>query len=349
MRTGTGSRPPVRVRLGLVAGAAALVLGGCTSAAAPADPEEALVQTVQQTLDGSFAYRLVAEADREALEALGRSLGTVAARLNLFEVSGVVAEDTVSVDVQAFGTEPLLQVRRFADDAVYVRVAAGDGPLGALATPELEGRLLGMAIQTDQPDSVVGAIGALFDGAWIGVTGAFDPTTLTGLSDAPSTPATPTRSDTDGATGTPLPEILADYLAVTDQADEDGTTTTRVDLRARALLRSLGSLGTGEVDAAGLEEGLALVPETVTGDVVTRDGVVEAIVFDVAAGARAAGEEVPGALELRLELSDHGAPDPPTVPEATVTVPSAELTAGLAQLLTTPPPPAPESTSPAAP
>lgn len=336
--------PPLWRRRGAaVLVALALLVGACTSDPTPADPEDALVQTVQDTLDGSFAYRLVAEADREALESLGRSLGSVAARLNVFEVSGVVADGTVSVDVVAFGTAPLFQLRRFADDDVYVRIAAGDGPLGALATPELEGRLLGVAVRTNQSDAVVAAIGSLFDGDWIGVTGAFDASSLVGLGgDDPTT--SPTAEDPT----TPLPDVVADYLEVVDRTEEDGTTTLRVDLHVRALLRALAGLGGGG-DTTAVEEGLALLPETVTGDVRTRDGLVEAIVFDIAAGAREAGEDVAGSLELRLELSDHGDPDLPDVPDAEVEVPSDELTAGLAQLLATPIPAPSESATSAAP
>lgn len=323
--------------------AVAVVAAGCTSDEPP-DPETALVQTVDETLDGSFAYRLVAEADREALEDLGQSLGSVAARLNLFEVAGVVDGATVSVDVQVFGTQPLFQLRRFGAEELYVRVAAGEGPLAALATPELEGRLLGVAVQTSQPDTVVTAIGALFDGDWIGISGAFDPAALTGLADgadgeggeAPTTTELPT----------PLPEIVADYLTVADQVSDDGTTTTRVDLQVRDLLRALASLGQDGFDVGAFEEGLAVLPETVTGDVLTRDGVVEAIVFDVAEAARAAGEEVTGAMELRFELSDHGQPQVPEVPQPAVTVPSVDLAEGLAQLQAVPDaePPDPDGT-----
>lgn len=311
-----------------LAGACAvgLLAGGCT-ADEPADPATALVETVDDTLDGAFAYRLVAEADKEALEDLGQSLGSVAARLNLFEVSGMVEGPTVTVDVAVFGTQPLLQLRRFGPDALYVRVAAGEGPLAALASPELEGRLLGVAVQTSQPDTVVAAIGALFDGDWVGITGAFDPSALTGLADADAT-----DDPAADELATPLPEIVADYLTVEDQVADDGTTTSRVDLAVRDLLRALASLGTQGFDVASFEEGLALLPEAVTGDVVTRDGVVEAIVFDVAEAAREAGEDVSGSLQLRFELSDHGQPSTPEVPDAEVTVPSVDLAEGLAQL-----------------
>ncbi len=121
-----------------------------------------------------------------------------------------------------------------------------------------------------------------------------------------------------------------------DQASDDGTTTTRVDLQVRDLLRALASLGQDGFDVGAFEEGLAVLPETVTGDVLTRDGVVEAIVFDVAAAAREAGEDVTGAMELRFELSDHGRPQVPEVPQSTVTVPSADLAEGLAQLQAAP-------------
>lgn len=324
--------------------AAVLVVGviaaGCTTDEPP-DPETALVQTVDETLAGSFSYRLVAEADREALDDLGQSLGSVAARLNLFEVSGVVDGATVSVDLQVFGTRPLLQLRRYGAEELFVRIGT-DGPLAALATPEVEGRLLGVAVQTSQPDAVVAAIGALFDGEWVQIAGAFDPAALTGL---------PEGDDGEPASlelPTPLPQIVADYLTVVDQ--ESGTaTTTRVDLRVRDLLRALASLCQDGFDVAAFEEGLALLPEAVTGEVLTRDGLVEAFVFDVAEAAREAGGDVSGALELRFELSDHGDPDAPEVPQAAVTVPSADLAEGLAQLQAIPdglqPSPSPARTS----
>jgi hypothetical protein len=323
---------------------AVLLVPACTSDDPPADPEQALVQVVRDTLDDDFAYRLVAEADREALAALGRDLGSVAARLNLFEVSGVTAGGAVTVDVQVVGTDPLFQLRRAADDTVHLRVAAGDGPLGALATPELEGRVLAVAVQTGQSDAVVAAIGALFAGEWIEVGGGFDGSVLDALGDRDE-PAD--EADTPG-TSTPLPDVVADYLVVTDRTEDDGTTTLRVDLRIRDLLRALSRLG-GDLDAAAVEDGLEALPQVVTGDVVTRDDRVERIVFDVAEGARQAGDDVPGRLELRLELSDHGDVALPPAPEAEVVVPGEDLAEGLAQLLATPPPAPTESATPAAP
>lgn len=302
----------------------------------PADPAAALVQTVQDTLDGAFAYRLVAEADREAVEELGQSLGSVAARLNVFEVTGVVDGSTVSVDVQAFGTAPLLQVRRFGDDELYLRVAAGDGPLAAVATPELEGQILGVAVQTGQSDAVVAAVGALFDGEWIGVDGAFDTGVLAELGGGDDADEDPAGGAGDQG-ATPLPQLVDDYIRVVDQQQDDGTTTTRVELQVRELLRALAAVG-GPVDAADFEENLQVIPETVVGDVVVADGVVEAVVFDIAAAAREAGDDVRGSLQLRLELSEHGQPTTPAVPDPLVTVPSVDLTEGLAQLLATPPP-----------
>lgn len=306
--------------------AVGVVAAGCTSQEPP-DPETALVQTVDETLDGAFSYRLVAQADREALDDLGQSLGSVAARLNLFEVSGVVDGATVSVDLQVFGTRPLFQLRRYGAEELFVRIGTDDGPLAALATPEIEGRLLGVAVQTSQPDAVVAAIGALFDGEWVEISGAFDPSALTGLPEEDGD-GEPTSLELP----TPLPEIVADYLTVVDQVSDDGTTTARVDLRVRDLLRALASLGQDGFDAAAFEEGLALLPEAVTGDVLITDGLVEAVVFDVAEAAREAGEDVSGSLELRFELADHGDPDTPEVPQAAVTVPSVDLAEGLAQL-----------------
>lgn len=328
----------------LLAALVLLVAGACTSEEPPADPEQALVEAVRDTLADDVAYRLVAEADREALEALGRDLGSVAARLNLFEVSGVAADGAVTVDVRVAGTEPLFQLRRAADDTVHLRVAAGDGVLAAVATPELEGRVLAVAVQTGQSDAVVAAIGALFDGEWVEVTGGFDGSVLDAVGDGDATEG----EEPSPELATPLPDVVADYLVVSDRTEADGTTTQRVDLRVRDLLRALSRLG-GDLDPASLEDGLAALPEVVTGDVVTREDRVEEIVFDVAEGARQAGDDVPGRLELRLELSDHGDVAMPEPPEVEVVVPGDDLAEGLAQLLATPPADPTESASPAAP
>lgn len=310
--------------------ALALLAVGCT-ADEPVDPEEALVDTVRATFEGSFAYRLVAEADREALEQLGQDLGSVAARLNLLEVTGVVDGDVTTADVALFTSTPLLQVRRFGEDRLYVRANVSQGVLGSVLTPELEGQLLGLALQTEQPTSVAAALTALFDGDWIGIEGAF-PTGGLGATEQGT-------DDADDGLATPLPTLVADHLVVREQVDDEGRTRFRVDLRVRELMRTLASLGAGP-EAAGVapddfEEGLALLPETVTGDVVVRDDRVHEVVFDVAAAAREDGVDLPGSLQLRLELTDHGAPDTPAEPEAVVVVPSADLAGGLTSLLST--------------
>ena len=323
------TRRPAVVAMALVLG---LLAGACTPSS-PADPEEALVDTVRRTFDAPFAYRLVAEADREALSGLGDELGSVAARLNLVEVAGVVDGEVASADVTLLSTRPVLQLRRFGDEEVYVRAALDRAPLSSVATPELEGRLLGLALQTDQPRSVVTAIEAVFDSQWIGVEGAIEPIGEAG--------------EGDPDLSTPLPQVVADYLVVRDQQDDEGDTTFRVDLQVRELLRALAALGGGP-EAAGMgdqafEEGLAVLPETVTGDVVVGDEVVQQIVFDVAAAARRDGVDIPGSLELRLELSDHGDTDRPETPQAAVVVPSRDLTDGLQGLFEGPRPESPTS------
>ena len=309
----------------------ALLVVGCTPDE-PADPEEALVDTVRTTFEGAFAYRLVAEADREALEELGQGLGSVAARLNLLEVAGVVDGEVTTANVALFSTTPLLQFRRFRGDRLYLRANVSQGVLASVFTPELEGRLLGLALQTGQPDSMTAALEALFDGDWIGIEGAFPTDVLLGGTEPPPGAAT-------GAPDTPLPSVVADHIVVREQVDDDGRTRFRVELRVRELMRTLASLGAGPeaagVDPDDFEEGLGLLPEAVTGDVVVRDDRVREVVFDVAAAAREDGVDIPGSLQLRLELTDHGEPAIPEEPQAAVVVPSADLAGGLSSLLST--------------
>lgn len=314
-----------------------MLAAACTSDG-PVDADDRLASAFRETLDAPFAFHLAARADEEALEGLGDVLGPITARLNLFEVAGTVDGDTTTVDVSVFGTAPVLQIRRYGDSEQYLRVGLAEGPLATLVGPTVRERVDQLADLLELPATVVDALDQLFEGQWIGVSGVFDAARLQQLLGGGT-------SDQDGAQAspdqdvTPFPDFVDTYLEVSEAGTDDGTSTFEVQLRFRELVRSMSQLGEdlSSTDLDLLDDALVRVPERVEGTVVSRDGRVEQIVFDVAAAARAAGEDVPGSIRLELELTDHGEPQVPEPPEAAVVVPSDDLLEALARLLLMPP------------
>lgn len=300
---------------------AVLALAACT-VDQPATPEEALLQSVRDTLRGSHAYTVVVEADREALDALDADVGGVAARLDVLEVSGVVDGDVHVTDVSLLGGHPVLQLWRRGDEQTHVRLRLDDGPLASWGTPEREARLLALAVQSEQPASVIEAIHAVFAGEWILVEGSFDP------ADLATSPGVEDRDDPSAGAA------LLDHLEVVDTESRGDEEVTTVRLRVHDLLRALGSggLAAAGITAERFSEGLGILPDEIMAEVVTADGVVQEVTADLAASARAAGQDTPGSLLLRAELTGHGDPRVPPPPEPAVTVTSEELADGLARL-----------------
>lgn len=297
-----------------------LALPGCAG-----DDRDDLARTIDDTFAGSFSYQLLLQADREGLGDLGDLLGGRQALVDLIEVSGVMDGDTTSTDIHLLGTAPFLQVRQFGPDLVYLRAALLDPPLDRLGGPELEGQLLGLALQAGLPESIRRAFTVLFDGDWIAVEGGLDTAALLDGGTPRARPATP-----------PLGQVLADAIEVVDDLPDGDRTVHRVIFHVRDLLRALADLGDGlGVDdaAAAFERNLQAVPDSLLGDLVVADGVMHEARFDVAANARAEGLDFPGQMLLVLAVSDHGAPRLPGVPTVGATVTSSELAAGL-RLLT---------------
>ncbi len=317
--------PPSIVRRGRRAWAlvlaAVLVLAACT-ADQPATPEEALLASVRDTLRGSHAYTVVIEADREALDALDVDTSGVAARLDVLAVSGIVDGDVHVTDVSLLGGDPVLQLWRRGDEQTHVRLRLDDGPLASWGSAEREARLLALAVQTEQPPSVVEAIHAVFASEWILVEGSFDPADLA------------TSPDGEGSDEPDAHAALLDHLEVVDTEQRGDEQVTTVRLRVHDLLRTLGSggLGAAGITAERFDEGLRLLPTEVTAEVVTVDGLVQEVTADLAAAARADGQDTPGSLLLRAEVTDHGDARVPPPPAPAVTVTSDDLADGLRRL-----------------
>jgi len=309
--------------------ALALVLAACSG-----DDGDDLSRTIDDTFADAFAYRLLLQADRDGMGDLADLLGARQDLVDLIEVSGIIDGDTTSTDVRLLGTSPFLQVRQFGPDLLYLRAALLDPPLDRLGGPELEGQLLGLAVQAGLPESIPRAFTVLFDGDWIAVEGGLD---TAALLDG--------RTPRARATTPPLGRVLADSIEVVDTLPDGGRDTMtdgdrtvhRVIVHVRDLLRALANLGDGlGADDGAFERNLQVVPDSLLGDLVVQNGVIHEARFDVAANARAEGLDFPGQMLLVLAVSDHGAPRAPSVPTVGATVTSSELAAGL-RLLTTGP------------
>ena len=304
----------------------------------PADPEARLTRAIEATFSDSFAYRVSAEADREALGSIGEGAGQAAAFLNTFAVSGVIAGELTTFDVQILVSDPVLEVRRFGDEELYVRLGLLDLPIQIDGPTQLEQDLLAVASETGLPTTVSDGIEALFDGRWVGLVGEFDPAAL-GLLGSPEPTPSPTATTALPSLSDGLPLFVQAFLDVREEVSDDGRRRYDVDLRLRDLLRSLaqvgGDLEVGTIDLEALEDELAALPETVAGRIDTADGLVTALRFDVAEAARAMGREVPGQILLRIDVSDVGRVVAPERPADAVSVPSDDLAGGLEQLLTT--------------
>lgn len=330
-----------------------LVLGALSACRSgePADPTERFAQAVERTFEGSFRYRLSAVSDRDALDALGAESRQVAQFLNAFSLAGTISDEVTSLEVRAVTTTPVFEVRRFAEDDVFVRLGISD-LLGPGLEVDLEERILPAMIELGMPRTVRSAATSLFQGEWVGVQGRFDEDLGGVLSDEVADDASvdPERLQED--LGGNLPGFVRRFLSVQQEIEDDGRRRYAVDLQLRALLRVVGEVNAevsvgGLLDLAALEAQLEALPEEVAGEVIVEEGLVTSIRFDVAEAARQAGQDVGGTIQLRFDLSDHGAPPQLGRPDTAVVVPSDDLATALRIMLDNPlPNPGPQPSEP---
>lgn len=311
----------------------ALFVGGCGESGE--DPSTRLSDAVEATFGGSFAYEFRITADRSALDAVGDEAGGIAAFLSGFALDGVVDGERSSFDLRVLGTD-VLQVRDVGEDAFYLRVGlneilgSGGAPgldLAADIAPALE------ALGIDE--EVRGAILAALDGAWVGVEGAFDAQSIAEALGGEAPAEGEVEGDVRQRFGEDLPAFVERFVTVEELVEEEGTTHYDVSLDLRALLRAAAELNQdlGNADTLqDLEADLSELPQRVPGRVTTRDGVITSIVFDVAEAARAAGDDLQGRFDLKLDLSDHGDVAPVEAPEGATTITGEQFTDALRRL-----------------
>lgn len=317
------------IRSSVAATAAALVLSACGGGGTP---QSQLEEAAASTADTSFAYEFTVNADEQALQALGPDGAQASGFLQSFLISGVRSGEAMELRVGLLGFD-VLEVRQLAEDEIYLRVGIQDlaglagaqpGDLAAAVVPSLE--------QAGLSPEVIAAVGAALNGQWVGVQGEVDQEAIQdALGVAPTVDPSEQQERAVEALGGDIQGFVEQYVEVVDVQEEDARRVFDVNIRLRELFRSLAAIDpSGQVE--DLEADLAQLPEQVGGTVATADGLIELITIDVAEAIREAGGQVEGAVELRLELSEHGAVEEITAPDDVTTITGEQLSEALAAL-----------------
>lgn len=300
----------------------ALLLAACGTP----DPQTRLERAVQETIRGSFAYELTLDADQAALG----DGGPTATFAQSLLVAGRRDGDALELRVGLGGFD-LLEVRSLSEEEVYVRVRLDQlaGLVGGGFDPQAT--LVPALEQAGVSQEVIDAVTAAFRGEWIGVQGEIDSQELQDAFRG----ATPTEDAS--AAEQAIREALCDdltgfiecYVTVEEVREVEGATHFDVELAVRELVRAIAQAASGE-EAEDLGSDLAEVPESAPAEIVVEDGRVTRVRVDLAEAVRSAGGDVPGAMALNLDLSDHGEVEPITAPEGAVTISGDQLADAIA-------------------
>lgn len=298
-------------------------------------PDEQLAAAFEDTFGEPFAFEIQIEADGEALRSLGDQAGQTASFLAGLAVEGTIDGDATALTLRVLGREAF-ELRQLGEDSLYVRAGVVEllDTLGA--GPALADRLKPRLEELNLDPAVTAAVDAALSGRWVGVDGAID---LAALGAAAGTSDEPDPDQAREAFGSDLPGFFDQFVDVDQARASDGGTRFDVGLRLRDLLRTAsaigGDLGFGSGGAAeGLEDDLAELPETVPGRVLVSDGRVTAIVFDIAEAGRQFGADLPGAIDLRFEVTASGNVPSVAPPDDAVLVESEALLDALDRLAT---------------
>lgn len=311
----------------------ALVLAAC---GAPSDPGDALSEAFEATFADSLVYELSLEADSGVLTELAEDQGQVAALLGGVSLGGVVDGESASVRIEGLGST-LLELRSLDEgDTLYARLGVRDLLAMAAGGDVDPAALLALSGAADLPEDVREVLTAALEGQWVAIEGGLDRAVRDGASEADlSDQEIEAREIMAELLGGDLSGFLDRYVTVAGEDRGDAIRTIEVTFELREFLRAASELEAADAAAdapSDLEAELADLPETIPGVVEIRDGLVTELRFSLAEPLREAGAEVSGALDLVLELSDHGEVDPVVAPEGAVSVDADQLGEALGTL-----------------
>ena len=310
-RPAVRQRNPVR-RWGWLLVILAMAAVGC-GGAAPADPTDALVDAVERTFSGSYAFDVQLEMDEEARSSLPGGEMPVGALLDSLEVTGRTSGgDALQLTVAAMGQE-LFELRQTDATHLYLRTDAGQ-IAETFGFPLNRQELLSEAEQA--PEAVREMWTGLLDGRWIGVVGeASGP--AAGVLPGPD-PSELRAAQEEAFGGSPGGFARRFAVATPAEAgDHDGrvfAVTLQTRAMAEAMFAAMSDVFGEEMagDGARVEQELQRIPETVGGVTVgVSRRLVDRVTVDVyelarSMGADGSGSGPTGSLKLVAELSEHG-------------------------------------------
>lgn len=312
----------------------ALLLAACGGAATPADPTEALVDAVERSFSGAFAFEVQVELDAAAETQMPSDDVPIAALLDSLEIAGHTAGDgTLALMVAAMGQD-LFELRQTDATHTYLRTDAGR-IAETFGTPLDREEMLSEAQQA--PEAVGQMLTGLLDGRWVGIVGErsqgpdVDAMMLMGGID-PSEVADAQRE----AFGDSPAEFVRRFTGASF-ADSGGGGDRVLDVRlhARAMAEAmyttmLAVFGDEHRDDEQVRRDLERIPETVGGITVeVSNRLVDRVTIDVFEVARSldpsSGDEPAGSLRLVADISEHGTAGPVAVPDGASEVAAEDL------------------------
>ncbi len=322
------------MRVRAAAALSSLALFGAACGGGGGTPAEQL-ESALSSLEGSdFAYEITLDVDNDVLAEAAASdptLGQASLFAGSFNMRGAYVGDDSSFAVSVMGQE-VLGLRMFDDQSeVYMQLGFVDLMAGfGMSSDDL---LAEMRAQGGIPSGYDELVEAFFSGGWVGFEN--DPEAFEAAVDDEYRAQFGDPNEIREAFA-PLLERFSDPAAFLDQY---GTVTEgdavedmevyEVELALRSLLGDLAKdfaeamqaqsdnpafsdLGADLDDfEAEVDEGLAEVPETVSGLTVgIRDGEVVMMSFDVGVAAQSMGEDgiQPGAAVITVTLEREGLP-----------------------------------------
>ncbi|MGH3443250.1 MAG: hypothetical protein ACRDUY_14660 [Nitriliruptorales bacterium] len=308
-------------RSGVLAAVAAIVLAACSSGS----PRSELLEAVDRSFSGSFAYTLRFESEPGSDDDTGDDTG-LGSLVGGLEVSGQRVDGRDALVVRVLGVD-VFELRAESPDRLHARLglgrlfrfaAGGDVDPSAAIVEVLQS-------QGAEPD-VLDTVQAGLRGDWLTVEGHLDTVELERILAGEGDPAEADAPALRGALCEDLRGFVGCFVDVQGVTEAGSERTYHVELDVAELVRRLGSL-----DPTNAVVGPVDLPRRVPGRVTTRGGLVRSVEADLARPDASGGGTT---VRVRLEVREHGSVQPTPAPRATTVVSAERFLTALEALMT---------------
>ncbi|MBW3577491.1 MAG: hypothetical protein KY462_07090 [Actinobacteria bacterium] len=312
-----------------------LLLAACGGTTGPADPTDALIDAVERSFSGSFAFHVAADLDDVARAELPSGEVPVGALLDSLEITGHTSGgDAVQVTVAAMG-QSLFELRRTDATHTYLRTDVG-WIAEAFGLPLERDELLADTQQA--PQAVTEMWTGLLDGRWVGLVGEPpeppDRMVLGGGVDTSKMQAAQQEAF-GGSPGEFARRFTTAAVAAGHSDGADGRvlavvlhTRAMAEAMVAAMAEVLGEDVAGDAEQARRD--LQRIPETVGGVTVeVSNRLIDRVTVDVFELARSLGEGAgdgpAGSLRLVAGITKHGSAGAVAAPDDVLEIAAEDL------------------------